>query len=330
MRSFLSSFSALCLLGLLGCARPNPHDSLVNMQAPASPTQVLAIYQPWWGDASHINVGYSSHDEPTLRQQIAHARELNISGFVVNWYGPRHEYNDKTFALLQQMAAETPDFKVAAQYDEAVDHPGSATDAVIVDLQYLYDRYISPSAGESRAAYLRYRGRPVVFIFPKGSGTDWDRVRQVTQSWADPPLLIYKDPNHKYNDAFDGYYAWVQPGKGGWARDGSHWGEDYLNYFYKTMKDHYPNKIVVGAVWPGFDDSKASWGRNRHMAYHCGRTFENTVHVFHKYYGPDDPAAFILVETWNDFEEGTDIERGISHCGSNRRDSVDTARAGQP
>ena len=33
----------------------------------------------------HINVGYSCHDPKVLQQQIASAKELNISGFVVNW-----------------------------------------------------------------------------------------------------------------------------------------------------------------------------------------------------------------------------------------------------
>ena len=104
----------------------------------------------------------------------------------------------QSYALMQQAASEDSSFKVAAQYDEAVDHPGYDTDAVIVDLQYLYDRYIGPNAGPTRNAYLRYNGRPVVFIFPKDSGTDWNRMRQMTKSWSDPPLLIYKDINNKY------------------------------------------------------------------------------------------------------------------------------------
>jgi hypothetical protein len=252
-----------------------------------------------------------------LRQQIARAKELNISGFVVNWYGPRKEFEDQAFALMQQAANAGPGFKVAAQYDEAVDHPGYDTDAVIVDLQYLYDRYISPQAGEARNAYLRYNGRPVIFIFPKDSNTDWNRIRQVTRSWPDPPLLIYKDMNDKYPEAFDGYYAWVQPGKDGWARDGSNYGEDYLNYFYRNMQEHHRDKLAVGAVWPGFDDSKASWSRNRHIAYRCGKTFEDVLRVFRKYYGSENAAPYLLVETWNDYEEGTDIERSIGHCGGN-------------
>jgi hypothetical protein len=91
----------------------------------------------------------------------------------------------------------------------------------------------------------------------------------------------------------------VQPGKDGWARDGSNYGEDYLNYFYRNMQQQYPDKIAVGAV-AGFDDSKASWSRNRHIAYRCGKTFED-VAVFRKYYGSENAAPYLLVETWNDW-----------------------------
>lgn len=318
--------TVLSLLALSGCARLNPRESLVSVPAPQGSPMLLAIYQPWFGNGQHIDVGYSCHDPQVVRQQIARAKELNIGGFVVNWYGPRKEFEDQSYALLQQTAAESG-FKMAVQYDEAIDHPGYATDAVIVDLQYLFDRYISANAGPNRSAYLRYHGRPVIFIFPKDSATDWNRVREVTQSWPDPPLLIYKDQSAKYPNAFDGFYAWVQPGREGWARDGSHYGEDYLEYFYRHMADHYPNKIAVGAVWPGFDDTRASWSRNRHMAYRCGKTFEETLRVFRHYSGAENPSPFLLVVTWNDYEEGTDIERGIGHCGGKTSRSEETRAA---
>jgi hypothetical protein len=50
------------------------------------------------------------------------------------------------------------------------------------------------------------------------------------------------------------------------------------------------------------------------MDYRCGQTFADTLKVFRHYYGTQNPAPFLLVETWNDYEEGTDVERGISHC----------------
>jgi hypothetical protein len=315
-------------LPVVGCARSSVKETLTNMQAPEGNPMLLAIYQPWFGQKDHINVGYSCHDTNVLRQQIGKARELNIGGFVVNWYGPRKEFEDESYGLLQQAASQN-NFKVAVQYDEAVDHPGYATDAVIVDLQYLYDKYISASAGPSREAYLRYNGKPVVFIFPKDASTDWNKVRQITQGWPDPPLLIYKDESEKFPNAFDGSYPWVQPGKAGWARDGSNWGEDYLNYFYNDMSSHHRDKIIVGGVWPGFDDSKASWSRNRHMANRCGKTFEDGLRMFRRYSGSQNPSPYLLIETWNDYEEGTAIERGISQCNARSSDGIRSASGGQ-
>ena len=220
--------SLLMMAGATGCAaKINPRESLAAQgRAPEGSPRLLAIYQPWFGQSAHSLSWYSCHDPNVLRQQIAKAKELNISGFVVNWYGPRKEFEDQAYGLMQQAASADPSFKVAAQYDEAVDHPGYDTDAVIVDLQYLYDRYIGPHAGPTRSAYLRYNGRPVIFIFPKDSAVDWNRVRQVTNSWEDPPLMFYKDINNTYPAAFDGFYPWVQPGKDGWARDGSHDGQN--------------------------------------------------------------------------------------------------------
>ncbi len=143
---------------------------------------LLAIYQPWFGNGEHINVGYSCHDPIVLRQQIARARELNIGGFVVNWYGERKQFEDQTLTMLQQAATES-DFKMAVQYDEAVDQAGGTTDTVIGELQYLYDHHIGPKADHAAAAYLRYHGRPVIFIFPKTTETDWDRVLRLGATW---------------------------------------------------------------------------------------------------------------------------------------------------
>jgi hypothetical protein len=321
---------AVVASGLAGCAKSsyNIHETLKaqQFQAPEGSPMMLAVYQPWFGTKEHIDVGYSSQDRVVLQKQIAEARSLGIAGFLVNWYGPRKEFMDRSYALLQEVA-DRDGFKVAIQYDEAVDHPGHETDAVIVDLQYAYDRYISPESGPSQDAYLRYNGRPVIFIFPKSSKTDWHRVRQVTQSWQDPPLLIFKDITPQLNNDVDGFYAWVQPGRGGWTSDGRNWGEAYLDGFYAKMSSKYPDKIAVGAAWPGFDDTRASWTLNRHMNARCGKTFEDSLRIFRRYYNDKNPLPFLLIETWNDYEEGTAIERGYGKCGADGNSSRQTASA---
>src|SRR5258708_2781168 len=89
-----------------GCARPNPRESLAAVQgrAPEGSPMLLAIYQPWFGQKDHINVGYSCHDPNVLRQQIARAREMNIGGVVVDWYGPRQEFVKPSYPPVQRTA----------------------------------------------------------------------------------------------------------------------------------------------------------------------------------------------------------------------------------
>jgi hypothetical protein len=325
LRLLLLALFVLAGLALMAsCHHADLHTALrTQFSAPQSGPVLLAAYQPWFGRPGHINVGYSSQDPNTLVRQINEARDLNISGFVANWYGSRHEFEDRSYYLLQNAAAAENNFKVAILYDEDVDDAGPSTDRVIVDLQYAYDRYIGPHAVPSRSAYLRYDGHPLIFIFPKGGHTDWARVHQVVNSWDDPPLLIYKDPHPNLVNSFDGFYAWVNPGSGGWVRDGSNWGRDYLNNFYLTMSSKYPNKLAVGAAWPGFDDSRASWSRNRHMSGRCGRTFEDSLRLFRRYYNDQHPLPFLMIETWNDYEEGTAIEHGLDRCGGRSQSSSD-------
>ena len=316
MSKALLAFSMICFVMTSGCTTSGVHGALrQNGQAPTLFPKLLAVYMPWFGDHTHMDVGYSSQDPAVLRKQIQQATHMGISAFVVDWYGESRPYSDHNFALLQQAAGENH-FKVALLYNEAEDGDAQATDDAIVALDKAYQAYIGPSA-KYREAYLTYEGRPMVFIFPKSGHIDWNRVREHCKSWEKAPLLIYKDqPPAEFADDFAGSYAWVQPGSGGWAADGGNWGEQYLDNFYKTMKNKHPDKIAIGGAWPGFDDSAAKWGLNRHIQNGCGKTLDETLKFYQRYYDSSNPLPFLLLETWNDYEEGTAIEqRTTTNCG---------------
>lgn len=302
------------LLQLEGCSHSGLHQALrQNVPANRASPEILAVYEPWFGHPRHIAVGYSSQDPVVIRKQMAQAKALGISGFVVDWYGDREPFIDRSYAMIQTIAAEEH-FQVAMMFDESDEEEPEATDDAFAALNKFNEIYLSQNAS-GRQAYLTYNERPVIFIFPKGGHTNWNRVRAAIDKWAHPPLLIYEDHPSPLAGAFDGFYAWINPGKKGWAADGSHWGEDYLADFYRRMQLKYPDKIAVGAAWAGFDDSKASWGLNRHISQRCGETFADTMKLWRQYYSVDRPLPFLLVETWNDYEEGSAIERGLAKCG---------------
>ena len=238
-----------------GCLGPGSSQAVrLKHRATGSAPETIALYEAWFGHPRHISAGYSSHDPAVIDRQIRQAKAMGISAFVVDWYGDREPFIDASYALMQSRAAGNS-FQVAMMYDETEEEDG-ATDEAIADFTMFHETYLSSKA-PGHEAYLTYEGRPVIFIFPTGKHTDWSRVRTLVNRWSIPPLLIYENLPGQSADAFDGFYAWVQPGDKGWAADGSNWGEQYLSNFYETMHSKFSDKIIVGGEWSGFDDSKA-------------------------------------------------------------------------
>jgi hypothetical protein len=318
---------AVLVIGFVanGCSTSNVHRDIRSSlpptaNAPEAYPKVMAVYEPWFGDKNHIDVGYSTQDPEVLRSQIEKAKSMGIYGFAIDWYGDRHPFLDRSTALMFRVASENH-FHLCLMYDETEEDNGHATDDALEAFDRMYKVYVGPNA-PGRGIYIDYKGRPLIFIFPKRGHTDWNRVRAMVNQWPQPPLLIYKDePPAEYASAFDGMYAWVHPGSKGWTPDGSDWGKEYLEHFYKMMQTKHPDKIAVGAAWPGFNDVKAAWGLNRHMDQRCGKTFEDTLNMYHHHYDESNPIPFLLIATWNDYEEGTAIERGLARCDKNQPES---------
>jgi len=283
-------------------------------------TGTLAAFQAWFGLDSHIKPPpYVSTDTTVISGQIVAALAQGIDGFVVDWYGPKtgapndedREFIDKvTTKLLQQ--SEGQGFHVALMYDEGTVLAAEAlttayTTRVISDLLYAKQYF-------TMSSYLRVlEDRPTLFVFPYDTVDpyiDWAEVRNQLDITV---ALFDKDPDpyDPVHDAqFDGFFAWVQPAASGWLTDGTEWGGEYLRWFYDTMASPpYVDKVAIGGVWPGFDDTLASWGEGRYMWRRCGQTWRNTWGIATEYNPP-----IVMIDTWNDFEEGTDIEYGTGEC----------------
>jgi len=320
------AFTLFCfLLFPHGCIRPESDAPVVlKYRATGNSPQVIALYEAWFGHPRHISVGYSSQNPAILKHQIQSAQSMGITAFVVDWYGDREPFIDRSYAEMQKTAAKN-NFRVAMMYDET-DSDEDATDEAIADFTMFHETYLSNKAA-GREAYLTYEGRPLIFVFPKGGHTDWDKVRALVNTWNPAPLLVQENLPAQYANDFDGFYAWINPGEKGWTSDGSNWGAQYLTNFYNTMKTKFADKIIVGGAWSTFDDSKASWSLNRHISARCGQTFEDTFGFWRKEFPPGQTPPFIMIETWNDYEEGTAIERGIPICGNKEKEVMPLSTA---
>jgi PKD repeat protein len=90
------------------------------------------------------------------------------------------------------------------------------------------------------------------------------------------------------------------------------WGQAYLDNFYATSKT-YSSMMAYPGTWKGFNDTAASWTQNRIMSQNCGEVWLQTFAELGKYFTGTQAQGVQLV-TWNDYEEGTEIETGIDNC----------------
>ncbi|UCH92995.1 MAG: hypothetical protein JSV88_22265 [Candidatus Aminicenantes bacterium] len=320
--------SVLVLVLMLSMVSFKPMQSPVCSQVPIGyqgvEAMVLAAYQVWYGMPSHrcaflpFEWPYDSRDRNVIRRHIREAKERGISGFVVDWYGPEagvasdedRGFMDQATTELFTQAEELQDFYVALMYDDqtvkyAESDPTKYESRVKKDLQYAKEQYFGSPA------YLEINGCPALFIFPDDEVKPYLSWKDIKAHLGVPVTLLDRDPNPAepdYDSNFEGFFAWVTATNGQWDPNGQEWGEEYLEWFYNVMQGVYADKVGVGGVWPGFDDSLAPWSENRFVSRYQpeGMTHDLTLKL-----AEDNNVEYILVGTWNDFEEGTDIEYGV-------------------
>ncbi|MFB3813947.1 MAG: Ig-like domain-containing protein [Terriglobales bacterium] len=276
---------------------------------PGSTTKLYAQIQGWFGAANHMNVGYRSNDPAQVRRQVVDAISRGFDGFILDWYGPdKDPITNEMAHLLRREAELHPGFTFAIQEDmgalwSCYNTPGcDLTGRLIYDLNYAYYNF------ENSPAYQRINGRPVVYLFDITVPVDWNRVRQYTLG---NPILV--DRSTSGRNAFS---DWWLEGSFAWPiinlSNQYDWGQDYLWRFYTNGKAS--GKYTLGSAYKGFNDNLAAWTLHRVVSQQCGATWVNTFRQVANSYSSALQLGALQVSTWNDYEEGSEIETGIDNC----------------
>jgi PKD repeat protein len=287
-----------------------------SLLAPGSNTPIFAHFMPWFGTTSHMNVGYNSTNPAQIAAQVSDMLSRGIQGAIVDWYGPNdYQTNTATQNLMAEAQRRNGAFQFAVMYDGGTLAACAAstvtcdvTSQLISDLTYAYNTY------ENSPAYFRIQGRPVVPFFAVDRfafysvaryDIDWNRV---SASVPGNPVFIFQNASAYSHPASGGGFSWVMID----TSNPANWGQQYLQGFYSTGQQ-YPSDATFGATYKGFDDHLAGWGLGRVVSQGCGQTWLNTFSQINAQY-PAGNLPFLQLVTWNDYEEGTEIESGIDNC----------------
>jgi hypothetical protein len=189
-------------------------------------------------------------------------------------------------------------------------------------------------------AYLKQDGRPILQVFPEegiippsGPAPSWTDVWLHVQEWnrnlphncARPPynanngepLIVFEDTPGFAHAASGGSYYWIQPAGTDPAKQfvfniAPPATADTLDRFFTTARTQ-PSKLTFGAAFKGFNSSQSAWGANRVMDQACGQTWIASLTEGNHYYA-ESALPYLQLITWNDYNEGTEIETGIDNC----------------
>jgi hypothetical protein len=271
-----------------------------------SHTRIFTRYMPWFGDTHHRDVGYRSDDREQIVRQVDDMASRGIEGAIVDWYGPDDEMKNRSTVLLKEEAERHEGFKFAISEDAGsvetcIKQGCDPTGKVVSDLKYAAQHF------EPSRAYLRFEGRPAVFFFGlEKYPIDWHRIRQALPVES---LLFFRNSGSFGNSDADGAYSWIAPET---VTSADPMGLEYLTRFYS--KAQHSEKIAMGSAYKGFNDSGAAWGKGRIIDQNCGQTWLTTFSLAGRFYSSQNELRALIIPTWNDYEEGTEIESGVDNC----------------
>ncbi len=191
------------------------------------------------------------------------------------------------------------------------------------------------------SAYLKANGRPIVQIFPDeavipatGPAPSWADVWLQIENWnnnlpqncgtapynADNgvPLIVFENAGGFTHEDSAGSYYWIEPAGTDPASDQFNQSispastAGTLDNFLGTAIEN-TGQLTWSNAFKGFNSSQSTWGTGRIMDQECGQTWMASLAESNLYY-LTAALPYLQIATWNDYNEGTEIESGIDNC----------------
>jgi len=298
---------------------------------------VIVASQNWWGSSGHIDNGESSSNAMQEANQVADQISRGFAGQVVAWDGPGRTEDAAVTHIMASAEASASGYKFAVRFEDnyltstAFCPSGPDVACLNTGLAYIASHYASSSAYMKDPA----SGKPILFFFLS------ENYDLVTAAGVEPSGMVFvmlKPRGIPTSSNVIGEFDWVGP-----TDDGTHstttsgagagssftWDPDFgfseAQSFF-TAASANQGAFLVSAAYKGFDDSLATWSKKRLIDQQCGMTWlqtfdhtgsfggSSTFGGTANYLSSGKKVDMVMVDTWDDYEEGTEIETGIDNC----------------
>lgn len=289
---------------------PTVEDDSMNPITPAhvSPNSVKALLPnynglwyahivPWFGSPSHISNGTNCHDPAWTQAMLMDLTARGFDGCIIDWYGSG-SYEDGSTLLIQQQIQNFLNLTYVIMIDQG---SYSTTAELEAHLAYINTQYFSD------LRYQHYNGVPVVYFFGQLAGVDYATAKA---SIPQTMFWIFEGPGAASESFVDGTFGWPSPFSSGVnAADPYNLAAD--NSYLSQVAGGKP---CVPHLSPGFNGTltkNVAWSLGKYLQRDAGLCWLTKAANLNG----QIPSNMIGVQvaTWNDYEEGSQIEIPIDN-----------------
>ncbi|HKB11884.1 MAG TPA: endo-1,3-alpha-glucanase family glycosylhydrolase [Vicinamibacterales bacterium] len=284
------------------------------------PPLVLAHYYPWyttatWSDPQLADRPlriYSTDAQTDVNAAAAMAHAVGIDAWVVSWQGLEADngFNDRRMRIALDAAAAAG-MRACAYTETYVANPTNDPDRGI-DPRTLFDWLVDiVDRYGSHPAYLRVDGRPVILTYAASllPAADWADVIARLRRTGRNPLIVGEFSRSVLLDAFDGEYQYSNVFSSGDVLADLMRGESLRVRTIDLLRPGDRRRVWVASVTPGFDDSRlVARPRPRIVDRADGAVYDDQWSK-----AIDTGADWIVVTSWNEWWENTEIEPGARY-----------------
>lgn len=242
---------------------------------------------------------YDSLDVSVINRQFVEAKEANLDGVIVSWWG-FESYSHKVLEALLDLAPKnfiTIYYETAMTFKQRDLSRENAIERIYLDLKKL----LAEQGIKDR--WIHVDGKPLVvlYIVENYRIDEWLTIKRKLSDDGYEPFFLGDTYNVEYLDVMDGLHTynpvWI-------TLTGLSFTEIYDKI---SLKIHDKGKLFAATVCPGYDDRKVrdpgifisrADGHYYNLCWEAARKSK---------------ADWVLVTSWNEWFEGTEIEPSLEY-----------------
>jgi hypothetical protein len=288
---------------------------------------VGAYYYPWYGPDRHWNEGYvhmpelglyNSRSQDVIDQHIEWAYDHGIDFFLMSWWGPR-SWEDVTIKnnFLRNPNASSTRFAILYEsegrlgmVDETIDLDLPENRSTLFsDFDYLARNYFD------EPGYLRIDGRPVVFLYlTRVFDGDVNGVMQELRDRMPDGLYIIGDEVYwgspygmHFSDTYDAVTSYNMHTSLPWINDNFPGRVEAQYDAWQARAESLGIDFIPG-ILPGYDDTHVRPTEHHPVIPRSPDLLREMCEYSLDYGEPGDEYIDILVSTFNEWHEDTQVE----------------------